>query len=129
MMVFGNQPLSRLGRLSMVALLLAAFALLGACATMPETESAEQEDDVSVVEPPAAEVAEVKTEEPGAATVEEAKADEPVVEVVAEAETTEEEVAAPVVEDWTQHFVAEGNYVFMGNPEAPVTILDVSDFL
>ncbi len=74
-------------RLTILALLLAALWVLGACENMPEVE-APAEEDVAL-----------------------------------------EEVAVPAVEDWTQHFVAEGQYIYVGNPEAAVTILDVSDFL
>ena len=132
--------LVRLGGFGVFALLLAAMLLLGACANMPESDTANEDDSAAVIEQTPADVSEVKTEETDVAAEAAVQPDEPDEEQVAEAEeapaealveveTPQEEVAAPVVEDWTQHFVAEGNYVFIGNPEAPVTILDVGDFL
>lgn len=41
----------------------------------------------------------------------------------------EDDAAPPDPPDWTQTFHVEGQYVVMGDPAAPVIIIDVSDFL
>ncbi len=130
-------------RPGLCALLLtvAVVTLLGACADMPAGEApdaaagvAEQEQPATDTEAAATDASDMmdadeagNSDDPAAEHM--AGEAEPATEAVADAEPAEEEAAVPVVEDWTQHFVAEGQYVYLGNPEAPVTILDVSDFL
>ena len=137
---YWKRALAASARLTILALLLAALWALGACGNMPEVE-APAEEDVALEE--VAPVTEADTDtsvEPVSETsevAEDAGSEEAVVtgemqtdsEEEIAAETPEEEVAVPAVEDWTQHFVAEGQYIYVGNPGAAVTILDVSDFL
>lgn len=122
-------------------LLTVAVLTLGACADMPAGEApdvaagvAEQErpaTDTDADDTDASDMMDADGAGAGDDPAEEHMADAPetATEAGAAAETTEEEAAVPVAEDWTQHFVAEGQYVYLGNPEALVTILDVSDFL
>ncbi len=69
---------------------------------------------------PVAEVAAAPTatEEPAAPAAQAEPAAEPVPEV-----------AAPADMDWTHHVTVSEEYYVLGNPDAPVLIVDVSDFL
>ena len=129
-------------RPGLCALLLAAWLALGACVDMPEVDAPDEAASASAMEQPAtdmdadnADAADTDADGTGDVIdpVQEHMASEleTETEAVADADaaTPDEEVAAPAVEDWTRHFVVEGQYVYLGNPEAPVTILDVSDFL
>ena len=137
---YRKRALATSARLTILGLLLAALWALGACGTMPEVEAPAEEDVALEEVVPATEADTDTSVEPVSDTsggAEEAGSEEAVVagetqtdsEEEVAAETPEEEVAVPVVEDWTQHFVTEGQYIYVGNPEAAVTILDVSDFL
>jgi hypothetical protein len=137
---YWKRALAVSARLSILGLLLVALLALGACGNMPVVEAPAEED---VVVEEVAPTTEADTDSPvesvsdSSEVAEEAGSEEADVsgevqtdsEVEVAAETPEEEVAVPAVEDWTQHFVAEGQYIYVGNPEAAVTILDVSDFL
>ncbi len=135
-----KRPATQSAGAGLCTLLLAALLTLGACGDMPEVDAPDEAARVSEMEQPATDMdadhtAEADTDADAASDsidpVEEHMAGEleTETEAVAEAETPDEEVVTPAVEDWTRHFVVEGQYVYLGNPEAPVTILDVSDFL
>jgi protein-disulfide isomerase len=51
----------------------------------------------------------------------------PNVVAPAPVETTPAQAAVPA--DWTQHAYLEGDYYILGNPDAPVRLIDYSDFL
>ena len=125
-------------RPSLLALLLAALLALGACSDMPEMEAPEMEtlevtaSDADTEQPAAdmdADDTDSVVESVEEQHVAEHMAAELTTETAADKESADEAATIPAVEDWTRHFVAEGPYVYLGNPEAPVTILDVSDFL
>lgn len=103
-------------------LMLVLVGLLAAC-RMP------YEPDAQMADPPAAAtpepVATPVPEEPTPAPTPEAEA----AETAPEVQEPTPEADVPAVADWTQHVWVDGPYYVMGNPDAPVTIIDVSDFL
>ncbi len=126
---------SRAARPGIGTLLLALLLTLGACSEMPAVEVPAAAESEAETAPPEAEGDEDTAAEPETDRNGGGKDVDPVAEHMTGEQETElaaaadAERAAAVVEDWSQHFVAEGQYVYLGNPEAPVTILDVSDFL
>lgn len=117
-------------------LLLCVGVMAAACADRPQTAAPELAAPTEAV---VAEAAPTPTPTPVAASPADAdRAAEaqaaaetpPEAEAPSEAETdSATEAAAPAVSDWTQFVAVEGDYYLLGNPEAPVLILDVSDFL
>lgn len=47
----------------------------------------------------------------------------------AETETPATPAAQPIPQDWRQHAYREGDLFFLGNPAAPIRMIDYSDFL
>ncbi len=109
-------------------LLLCVGVMAAACADRPQTaapaRAAPTEAVVAEAAPAPTPVAASPADADRAAEAQSA------AETPSEAETdSATEAAAPAARDWTQFVAVEGNYYLMGNPEAPVLILDVSDFL
>ncbi len=96
---------------------------LGACANRPEAPV--EAESVAETEQLDGAVDAMDSAEEYVAGKLETEADE----TTAGAESADGVGLVPAVEDWTQRFVVEGQYIYVGNPKAPVTILDVSDFL
>ena len=100
----------------------------------PATEMAETEAG-ETLQDPVAEATETTTDETVEEEMmagEEMASEEAVAEEVAqineEAAATESEAVAPV--DWATHEGrTEDGFAFLGNPDAPVTMIDYSDFL
>ncbi len=102
--------------------LLLALVSLSACGAGGDTVALPQAEA-----PSAATVAEAAAVQAGTTVPVEAVAT--LAPAIAEtaAEAPEAAPAAPV--DWLQTASVEGDYFVLGNPEAPVRILDYSDFL
>lgn len=111
-------------------LLLCVGVMAAACADRPQTAAPELAAPTEAV---VAEAAPTSTPTPVAASpadADRASEAQAAAETPPEAETDSvTEAAAPAARDWTQFVAVEGNYYLLGNPEAPVLILDVSDFL
>lgn len=122
---------ARRGRRAACAwLLLCVGVMAAACADRPQTAAPELAAPTEAV---VAEAAPTSTPTPVAASpadADRASEAQAAAETPSEAETDSvTEAPAPAARDWTQFVAVEGNYYLLGNPEAPVLILDVSDFL
>ncbi len=114
-----------LGAFVVLVLLVGSLSLV-AC-RMPEPATAEPPPEPTAIPEPEVQVEPEPTapQEPQAAEV---PAEQPAAEEQPTTETTTE-VVAPEEIDWTQHVTVSENYYIRGNPDAPVLIVDVSDFL
>ena len=107
-------------------LLLCVGVMAAACADQPQTTAPESAAPATVVVTEAAPTpgAAARADAARASEAQDAAEAPPAAEAASETEP-----AAPAARDWTQFVAVEEDYYLLGNPEAPILILDVSDFL
>ena len=102
--------------------ILALGILLAACGGGQEAAPAQPPVEAPTAAPTMAPVAEPEVVEKEAPVAAETGTDLP-------APTVEPTPAAPAPVDWLTTVTVEGDYYILGNPAAPVRLLDYSDFL
>jgi protein-disulfide isomerase len=106
-----------------------AVALVGCVATAPPGE-ASPETTVAVEEPAASAPAAVEPAAEATTAPSEEAAAEATSVLAALAPTPTSEAAVPTAPtDWSTVATGEGEYIILGNPAAPIRLVDYSDFM